>query len=55
MREPVSHSAGVSRDGVDSTCWTHSRPFPNEDELLDLAIREGADRQEDYRARDQVL
>jgi CubicO group peptidase (beta-lactamase class C family) len=45
VRELVSHSAGVIRDGVDATYWSHGRPFPNEDELLDLAIREGVVRQ----------
>jgi D-alanyl-D-alanine carboxypeptidase len=45
VRELVSHSAGAIRDGVDSTFWTHSRPFPGEDELLVLSIREGAVRQ----------
>ena len=47
VRQLVSHSAGVIRDGVDATYWAHSRPFPNEDELLELAIREGAVRQPD--------
>ncbi|HEX5165162.1 MAG TPA: serine hydrolase domain-containing protein, partial [Thermomicrobiales bacterium] len=45
VRELVSHSAGVIRDGVDATYWAHSRPFPNEDELLALALREGVVRQ----------
>ncbi len=45
VRELVSHSAGVIRDGVDSTYWAHSRPFPDEAELLELSIREGAVRQ----------
>ncbi|MGH2549405.1 MAG: serine hydrolase domain-containing protein [Thermomicrobiales bacterium] len=45
VRELVSHSAGVIRDGVDSTYWTHGRPFPNEKELLEISINEGAVRQ----------
>ncbi len=45
VRELASHSAGIIRDGVDSTHWMHSRPFPDENELLGLAIREGAVRQ----------
>ena len=45
VRELVSHSAGVIRDGVDSTFWAHSRPFPDEAELLELSMREGAVRQ----------
>ncbi len=45
VRELVSHSAGAIRDGVDSTFWSHHRPFPNEEELLELSIREGAVRQ----------
>jgi len=45
VRELVSQSAGVIRDGVDATYWQHSRPFPDEDELLELAIREGVVRQ----------
>lgn len=45
VRELVSNSAGVIRDGVDATFWSHGRPFPNEEALLELAIREGAVRQ----------
>ncbi len=45
VRELVSHSAGAIRDGVDSTFWSHGRPFPSEEELLELSIREGAVRQ----------
>ncbi len=45
VRELVSQSAGVIRDGIDATYWQHSRPFPGEGELLELAIREGAVRQ----------
>jgi CubicO group peptidase (beta-lactamase class C family) len=47
VRQLVSHSAGVIRDGVDATHWAHSRPFPNEAKLLELAIREGVVRQPD--------
>ena len=45
VRELVSNSAGVIRDGVDSTFWTHGRPFLNEETLLELCIREGFVRQ----------
>ncbi len=45
VRELVSNSAGVIRDGVDATFWSHGRPFPNEDALLELSIREGVVRQ----------
>ncbi len=45
VRELVSHSAGVIRDGVDSTFWVHRRPFPGEAELLEMSIREGVVRQ----------
>jgi CubicO group peptidase (beta-lactamase class C family) len=45
VRELVSQSAGVIRDGIDSTYWQHSRPFPNEEELLEISIREGVVRQ----------
>ncbi len=45
VRELVSNSAGVIRDGVDATYWAHGRPFPDEDALLELAVREGAVRQ----------
>ncbi len=45
VRELVSNSAGVIRDGVDATFWAHGRPFPNEDALLELSVREGAVRQ----------
>jgi D-alanyl-D-alanine carboxypeptidase len=42
VRELVSNSAGVIRDGVDATFWAHGRPFPDEQALLQLVIREGA-------------
>jgi CubicO group peptidase (beta-lactamase class C family) len=45
VRELVSNSGGVIRDGVDATFWQHGRPFPNEDALLELSIRDGAARQ----------
>lgn len=45
VRELVTHSAGVIRDGVDSTYWAHSRPFPNEAELLKISVEEGDVRQ----------
>ena len=47
VRQLVSHSAGVIRDGVDSTFWAHSRPFPDEEALMELTIREGAVREPD--------
>jgi CubicO group peptidase (beta-lactamase class C family) len=45
VRELVSNSGGVIRDGIDATFWSHGRPFPHEDALLELAIGEGAVRQ----------
>ncbi|RIK44405.1 MAG: serine hydrolase [Chloroflexi bacterium] len=45
VRELVSHSGGVIRDGVDCTYWAHSRPFPGEAELLEIATRDGDVRQ----------
>jgi len=45
VRELVSNSAGIIRDGIDSTYWAHSRDFPDEAALLDIAINEGAVRQ----------
>lgn len=45
VRELVSQTAGVIRDGVDATYWQHSRPFPDEAELLQISIQEGAVRQ----------
>jgi CubicO group peptidase (beta-lactamase class C family) len=47
VRQLLAQSAGVIRDGVDATYWAHSRPFPDEDELLEITIREGAVRQPD--------
>lgn len=47
VRQLVSHSAGVRRDGVDATHWALNRPFPDEAALLALALREGAVRQPD--------
>lgn len=45
VRELVSNNGGVTRDGVDATHWTHGRPFPDNEALLELCIREGAVRQ----------
>jgi D-alanyl-D-alanine carboxypeptidase len=45
VRQLVSNSGGVIRDGVDGTYWEHGRPFPNDEALLEIAIREGAVRQ----------
>lgn len=45
VRELLSHSAGVIRDGLDANFWSHSRPFPDEAELLEIAIEEGTVRQ----------
>jgi D-alanyl-D-alanine carboxypeptidase len=42
VRELLSQSAGVIRDGTDANYWAHSRPFPDEEELLQIAIDEGA-------------
>jgi CubicO group peptidase (beta-lactamase class C family) len=42
VRELLSQSGGVIRDGTDANFWAHSRPFPGEAELLDIAIDEGA-------------
>lgn len=45
VRQLVSQTGGVIRDGVDATYWAHARPFPDEKELLELSIREGVVRQ----------
>jgi D-alanyl-D-alanine carboxypeptidase len=45
VRELASHSAGIIRDGVDSSYWAHGRLFPDQAELLDIASREGNIRQ----------
>ena len=45
VRELVSHSAGVIRDGVDASYWAHGRSFPDQVGLLDIALREGDIRQ----------
>ncbi|CAA9550582.1 MAG: Beta-lactamase class C-like and penicillin binding proteins (PBPs) superfamily [uncultured Thermomicrobiales bacterium] len=45
VRELVSHSAGVIRDGIDATFWAHNRPFPEEKALLEMSIQEGVVRQ----------
>lgn len=33
VKQLLSHSAGVIRDGLDSNYWLLTRPFPNKDEL----------------------
>jgi CubicO group peptidase (beta-lactamase class C family) len=45
IRELVSQSAGVIRDGHDANFWAHNRPFPDEAELLDILVSQGAVRQ----------
>jgi CubicO group peptidase (beta-lactamase class C family) len=45
VRELVSQSAGVIRDGKDSNFWSHMIPFPGTDELLQMAIDGGDIRQ----------
>lgn len=45
VRELVSNSAGIIRDGLDANFWAHDRPFLGDAELLEIAIREGAVRQ----------
>lgn len=47
VRQLVSHSAGVRRDGIDATFWALNRPFPDEAALLALALDDGAVRQPD--------
>ena len=47
VRHLIAHSAGVRRDGVDATFWALNRPYPVEDELLEMVLREGAVRQPD--------
>ena len=42
VRELLEHSAGVIRDGLDGDYWQHSRPFPDEDELLAIILDGGA-------------
>jgi CubicO group peptidase (beta-lactamase class C family) len=45
VRELVSQSGGVIRDGVDATYWSHTIPFPDTEELLRISIEEGAVRE----------
>lgn len=47
VRQLVTHSAGVRRDGTDATFWALNLPFPDEAALLELALRDGAVRQPD--------
>ena len=41
VRELLEHGAGVIRDGLDGDYWQHGRPFPDEDELLDMLLDHG--------------
>jgi len=41
VRELLEHSAGVIRDGLDGDYWQHSRPFPDEAELVAMIIDGG--------------
>ncbi|MEZ4625355.1 MAG: serine hydrolase domain-containing protein [Thermomicrobiales bacterium] len=45
VRELVTQSGGIIRDGVDATYWSHTIPFPDTDELLRISTQEGAIRQ----------
>lgn len=38
IRQLLSHSAGVIRDGLDSTYWALRRPFPTSDELKEAVL-----------------
>ncbi|TXK17824.1 beta-lactamase family protein [Homoserinibacter sp. GY 40078] len=51
VRELLGHSGGIIRDGLDGDYWQHSRPFPDEAELLEILIREGKvlDRNEKFK------
>jgi CubicO group peptidase (beta-lactamase class C family) len=39
IRQLMSHSAGVIRDGEDSDYWQYSRPFLNKNELKELVLQ----------------
>jgi len=41
VRDLLEHSAGVIRDGLDGDYWQHTRPFPDEDELIQMIIDGG--------------
>lgn len=41
LRELLEHGAGVIRDGLDGDYWQHGRPFPDEDELLEMLLDHG--------------
>jgi CubicO group peptidase (beta-lactamase class C family) len=45
LRELLSHSSGVIRDGSDANYWAHARPFPDDAELLDILLTEGVVRE----------
>jgi len=36
IRQLLSHSAGIIRDGEDSTFWGLSKDFPNKEDLIDF-------------------
>lgn len=41
VRELLEHSAGIIRDGLDGDYWQHTRPFPDEEELVAMIIDGG--------------
>ncbi len=41
VRDLLGHSAGIIRDGLDGDYWQHSRPFPDEEELVGILLNEG--------------
>jgi len=41
VRDLLEHSAGVIRDGLDGDYWQHTRPFPDEAELVAMIVDGG--------------
>lgn len=39
LRELLSHGSGITRDSDDGSFWTDQKPFPNREELLNIAAK----------------
>lgn len=42
VRDLITHSGGVTRDSEDGDFWQHTHPFPNRDQLIEIAHRPAA-------------
>lgn len=39
IRQLMTHQAGLSRDGLDASQWNYTRPYPDEDQLIEEFLK----------------